>query len=623
MYSAQPNAADSATINPAALASSDLLEQNSRGVKRSRSPGTYEARSPAPAGDEDRNPKKRVKSMKSKPSGSISESPAQAPVPMQQSIPPQTPQSQTAPLPGPQPSYTPSQASASSPPKPTPTKSTLKALPTVRDHTTDQLGPGGDEYLPREIDEAGEKKVMPNGQLLGGREYRCRTFLVPNRGDKLFMLATECARVLGYRDSYLLFNKNRSLFKIIANQTEKDDLVSQEILPFSYRSRQIAIVTARSMFRQFGSRVIVNGRRVRDDYWETKARKQGFTEADLAGEKRPGASKAREAAAAAEQSASLLGGPQGEIVYSNNPAQFGGAPHPQLIQQEYPDSRRTDYSSILKTGPRQEITGPPYQDRSQPTAMPEIHAQAHHAAEYNRSVNQQREMRTDYMNNMWRRPHEQPVSAALTQPVSVGTADASIPTSRATQSPHATSAGMPQQHSGLVPSQSPQLMMTAPPYSNPIQAQNPISQSSTMRGMAQVPSQPQSKPTSLPSGSTGSMPQTAQGYGYQPSSQMWPPTPQTPQYGYTHNQQAQQSPHPPQSSTSQMRHSSTSGSVQQGGMPYSGMPGMAQGYPAPSPYDHQTPRQYMHQGSTPSPAVTQAWSGQQQQPQQWWTQQPQ
>lgn len=579
--------------------------------------------------------------MKTNPSGPISESPTQAPVPMQQSIPPQTPQSQNAPLPGPQPSYTPSQASASSPPKPTPTKSTLKALPTVRDHTTDQLGPGGDEYLPREIDESGEKKVMPNGQLLGGREYRCRTFLVPNRGDKLFMLATECARVLGYRDSYLLFNKNRSLFKIIANQTEKDDLVSQEILPFSYRSRQIAIVTARSMFRQFGSRVIVNGRRVRDDYWETKARKQGFTEADLAGEKRPGASKAREAAAAAEQNASLLGGPQGEIVYSNNPAQFGGAPHPQLIQQgtfglgtyragvckltpsEYPDTRRTDYSSILKTGPRQEITGPPYQDRSQPTAMPEIHAQAHHAAEYNRSVNQQREMRTDYMNNMWRRPHEQPVSAALTQPVSVGTADASIPTSRATQSPHATSAGMPQQHSGLVPSQSPQLMMTAPPYSTPIQAQNPISQSSTMRGMAQVPSQPQSKPTSLSSGSTASMPQTAQGYGYQPSSQMWPPTPQTPQYGYTHNQQAQQSPHPPQSSTSQMRHSSTSGSVQQGGMPYSGMPGMAQGYPAPSPYDHQTPRQYMHQGSTPSPAVTQAWSGQQQQPQQWWTQQPQ
>jgi len=270
--------------------------------------------------------------MKSRPSGGVSETANQAPSipPIPQTIPPQTPQNQNAPLPAQTPTYAP--PPQASPPKTTPTKSTLKALPTVRDHTTDQLGPGGDEYLPREIDEAGEKKVMPNGHLLGNREYRCRTFLVPNRGDKLFMLATECARVLGYRDSYLLFNKNRSLYKIIANQIEKDDLVNQEILPFSYRSRQIAIVTARSMFRQFGSRVIVNGRRVRDDYWESKARKQGFTEADPAGEKRPGASKAaRDAAAEASQNTSMLGGPHGEIVYSTNPGQFGGAPQP-LVQ---------------------------------------------------------------------------------------------------------------------------------------------------------------------------------------------------------------------------------------------------------------------------------------------------
>jgi hypothetical protein len=87
------------------------------------------------------------------------------------------------------------------------------------------------------------------------------------------MLAAECARVLDYRYSYLLLNKNRSLCGVITTQAEKEDLIQQEILPLSYRSRNIAIITARSMFRQFGSRVIVNGRRVRDDYWETKARK--------------------------------------------------------------------------------------------------------------------------------------------------------------------------------------------------------------------------------------------------------------------------------------------------------------------------------------------------------------
>ncbi len=408
--------------------------------------------------------------------------------------PPQTPQSQSVSLPTQTPTYVPASAS---PPKTTP-KSTLKALPTVRDHTTDQLGPGGDEYLPREIDEAGEKKVMPNGQLLGGRQYRCRTFHVPHRGEKLFMLATECARVLSYRDSYLLFNKNRSLFKIIASQVEKDDLVAQEILPFSYRSRQIAIVTARSMFRQFGSRMIEGGRRVRDDYWETKARKQGFTEADPAGEKRPGASKARQEAVEASQNAAILGGPHGEIIYNNAPSQFG-APHPNLmpgmigspaggstrmpmittVGPDYTESRSNrggEYAAILKTGPRQEITGPAYQDRTQPTPIAEIHAQAHHAAEFNRTVNQQREMRSDYMQNMWRRPHEQPAPAALSQPV--GT-DASVPASRPAPSPH-TAAGM--QQSGIVPNQSPQMLMTAAPYSQPIHAQNPVNQSSISRG---------------------------------------------------------------------------------------------------------------------------------------------
>jgi hypothetical protein len=579
---------------------------------------------------------------------------AQAPVPSampQQHLPPQTPQSQNVTLPPQTPVYA---APQTSPPKSTPAKSTLKALPTVRDHTTDQLGPGGDEYLPRETDPEGERKVQPNGQLLGGREYRCRTFLVPNRGDKLFMLATECARVLGYRDSYLLFNKNRSLFKIIANQVEKDHLVSQEILPFSYRSRQIAIVTARSMFRQFGSRVIVNGRRVRDDYWEQKARKQGFTEADLAGEKRPGASKAREAAEAAQQSSGTFGGPHGEIVYSNTPAQFGGPPPSQLVQPgmlgtpsasstrmpmitagpDYNDTRSRDYSGILKTGPRQEITGPPYQDRTAPSPISEIHAQAHHAAEFNRSVNQQRDIRTDYLQGMWRRPHEQPASATLAQPLPQ--ADASVPTSRAAQSPHNTATGL--QQPGIVPNQqSPQMMMTSTaPYSQPLHTQSQVNQAS-MRGMPQASStqqKQQARPTSLSAGPSGSMPQATQSYNYAPN-QMWPPTPQTPQHGYSaYTAQSQPAPHQQQQQQQQqpgapqLRHSSASGSqVQPGSMPYSGMPGMGQSYGAPTQglYSaEQTPRQYsMHQSAGAAPAPTQSWSQQQQTPAQWWANQPQ
>ena len=148
-------------------------------------------------------------------------------------------------------------------------------------HTTDQLNQEQDEFIPREYDSAGEAKVNAQGFPLGGRQFKIRTFHVAHRGEKRFMLATECARVLGYRDSYLLFNKNRSLHKIIATPQEKDDLISQEILPYSYRSRQISLVTAKSIFRGFGARVIQGGRRVRDDYWEAKAIKLGFTEDDM------------------------------------------------------------------------------------------------------------------------------------------------------------------------------------------------------------------------------------------------------------------------------------------------------------------------------------------------------
>ncbi|PHH76809.1 hypothetical protein CDD83_4209 [Cordyceps sp. RAO-2017] len=585
-----------------------------------------------------------------------SEAPGQAPAPAgpQAAQPPQTPQSQSTSLPS---QTTPAYAAApaAAPPKTTPTKSTLKALPTVRDHTTDQLNPSGDEYLPREIDEFGEKKVMSNGQLLGSRQYRCRTFLVPNRGDKLFMLATECARVLGYRDSYLLFNKNRSLYKIIASQAEKDDLVQQEILPFSYRSRQIAIVTARSMFRQFGSRVIENGRRVRDDYWETKARKQGFTEADPAGEKRPGAAKAREAAEAAQNNV-LMSGPHTEIVYNNTPGPYPGGPQPHLVQAgmmgaappgsaarmpglavgaEFSDPRPRDFSGIIKGGPRQEITGPPYQDQTRPSPLAEIHSQAHHAAEFNRSVNQQRDMRNDYIQGIWRRPHEQPASSSISpqqqqqqqqqqppqqpqpqqqpqqqsqppqhqQQQPVGSNDSNVPTSRPSSSPHtATASAVAQQP--VVTSQSPQMMMTTAPYSQSMHAPNTLGQA-PMRS------------------SSGSIGQGTPGYNYQSNQAMWSQSPQSSHHNYASYTTQAQSPHPTQSPASHLRQPSTG--QMQPNMPFPGMSGMQYGasqgmYPA-----DQTPRQYLPQNAPSGPTVSQPWSGQHSPPPQWWAppQQPQ
>lgn len=552
------------------------------------------------AASDDTKPRKRGRPPKPKVSGPGLPSPLATPHKSSQTIPQhnKTPQLQPQGLPPPK-NITPTQ---SSPPKATPTKTVVKALPTVRDHTTDQLGPEGDEYIPREYDEAGEKKVTANGHPRDGREYRCRTFFVPNRGDKLFMLATECARVLGYRDSYLLFNKNRSLYKIIASQAEKDDLIHQEILPYSYRSRQIAIVTAKSMFRQFGSRVIVNGRRVRDDYWEGKARKQGFTEEDLAGEKRPGAAKARDAAAAEAANAGAMPlGHHGDIIYANGPGHLEGHPQPQPLQPGMPghtptsiaplpmihlapqeDFRLRDYGNIPR--PRQEMTGAPYQDRTQPSAPSEILNQATHTAEFNKVVNQQRAHRGKFLDDFWAKPREIAVSASQQQQ--------SDPVSQSLQSPQLVSSGMMGGGPQTLLQHTPSQMMAPQAYSQQQHQPNSLAQS-PIRGIPPSirPDQMHHRSPNLPlAGISGQQ----SPYSYPQHSQMWgqPPLQPQPSPIATHHnmsqyspQVQQHSPHPSQSPhhhpPPQLHHQQSSSSIHSGSMGYQGIPSMGpSGYPS-------------------------------------------
>ena len=505
-----------------------------------------------------------------------------------------------------------------SPPKAAPSKPVLKALPTVRDHTTDALTPEGDEYIPREFDEAGERKVSPQGLALDGREFKIRTFYVPNRGEKMFMLATECARVLNYRDSYLLFNKNRSLYKIIATQAEKDELIHQEILPYSYRSRQIAIVTAKSMFRQFGARVIVDGRRVKDDYWEAKARKQGFTEDDLAGEKRPGGSKAREAIEAAHISSESLAGPN--VVYSQIPM---SEPQPPVQQMPLPSGSHTrvadriDFSGVPPR--RHDITGPPYMDHTQRSTPTDLMHQAQNAAENNKIITQHREQRGKIYNDSWNRVHDSPAREKMEASPNVS------------QSPHLSSnAVMTTPQNSLVGHQSSH-MMSPQVYSrggSVTHAPSPIRQP-----MSAMPSNLQQGSQNRSAYNPGHhAPQTSP-YGYPPQpGQMWGQPPPQPQQ---HPQQSPISPHHPSlphyspsphpsqpplqqhpsqsphgAPPPQLQHAQASGSMH-GSMTYQTMGGMPRGGPATA-YGGMGPGRSMYnptQQGSPTP-------GQQQQQQQ-------
>ena len=445
-----------------------------------------------------------------------------------------TPQQPPALLPQ-DPNTSPKQAS---PTKATPAKAPIiKALPTVRDHTTDQLTPEGDEYIPREHDPEGDRKVSPSGHPLDGREYKMRTFYMPNRGEKVFMLATECARVLGYRDSYLLFNKNRSLYKIIATQAEKDDLIHQEILPYSYRSRQIAIVTARSMFRQFGARVISEGRRVRDDYWEGKARKQGFTEEDMAGDKRPGATKARDAAALEAATNDQMGGmARPNIDYDEVaiPSELGGLlPPPPNNNTPIPmiQTEARDYGSIPRQ--RQDISGTPYQDRTQSSPASDVIHQATNAAELNKAITQQRNFRSKTYHDGWNRKIDPPVSSTQ-QKVEQS------PTINHSPQLQSNSVMNPSQQQSMLHQQPGSQIMSPQRYQQQVHHQNPHAQSPirqplppSMRPEIQHPQR-----SSVYNPSQHNAPQTSP-YGYQhPQAQLWGGPPP---HGQTQNQ-PQQSP---------------------------------------------------------------------------------
>ena len=131
-------------------------------------------------------------------------------------------------------------------------------------------------------DPEGETKVDKSGHLLGGREYRVRTFTILGREDRLYMLSTEPARCIGFRDSYLFFQKHPHLYKIIIDDDEKRDLIERDVIPHSYKGRAIGVVTARSVFREFGAKIVIGGKKVTDDYETQKARERGDVEDELA-----------------------------------------------------------------------------------------------------------------------------------------------------------------------------------------------------------------------------------------------------------------------------------------------------------------------------------------------------
>jgi hypothetical protein len=251
-----------------------------------------------------------------------------------------------------------------------------------------QLMADGDEIAPIEMDAAGESKVTPTGYLSGGREYSLKTFTIIGHGEKLFMLATEVARLTGYRDSYLFFLRNRTLRKVVTTQTEKEDLIGQEVIPFSYRSRQISVVTARSVFIQFGNRVIVNGQRIRDDYYEERARKDHHVEThhhDVRELRQQAALAAATAAISSTNTHNAHLPPPAPVAIA------ASGPHADLPRpREYP---------LPKAKPP--VFGAPWHEHYQPLSASMMLEKAQAVMRYNTLIAEERKTRTNMWDDWW------------------------------------------------------------------------------------------------------------------------------------------------------------------------------------------------------------------------------
>ncbi|KAL7928885.1 hypothetical protein V8C35DRAFT_221248 [Trichoderma chlorosporum] len=128
--------------------------------------------------------------------------------------------------------------------------------------------------IPELKDEEGEKKVLQNGLLTGNRKYRLQTFLRSQIDDTHYMLDEECENMLG--NSHKKFRSSGGYSKTILldSSEEINHVLSQFLDYYPLGANPTRIVDARSVFRQFGHKVIEGGRPVHDDYWVAKSREK-------------------------------------------------------------------------------------------------------------------------------------------------------------------------------------------------------------------------------------------------------------------------------------------------------------------------------------------------------------
>ncbi|KAL6949308.1 hypothetical protein ACO0OE_001391 [Hanseniaspora uvarum] len=139
-----------------------------------------------------------------------------------------------------------------------------------------EIIPLKDDEFELPVDPEGELKVDLNGNLKNSKTYKFKTFTIdtrPNK-DKLYVLAADVAKVFDYKRAAVLFlNHKLTLYKSYLTEDEKKYLldnstVLDNVTPMNL-TKSILVITAKSLFKEFGHKTINNGKPIEDDYYNT------------------------------------------------------------------------------------------------------------------------------------------------------------------------------------------------------------------------------------------------------------------------------------------------------------------------------------------------------------------
>lgn len=121
--------------------------------------------------------------------------------------------------------------------------------------------------LPEEppVEFEGDDCMDPDGNPKGGRELKCKSFLLPDRHpSRRFVLILDLARSLGWTDSFRFLKDNRRVPRINITPEEKEMLIENKLAHPILRKWDVPVLSVVYAYKLFRSKMLRVARKSKD-----------------------------------------------------------------------------------------------------------------------------------------------------------------------------------------------------------------------------------------------------------------------------------------------------------------------------------------------------------------------